>query len=83
MARENELLLSFQLNLVVPQPLSRVRHLAKTSAVESLKEKGIKPEDTVIDVIPANFENMPKAMAKVLPPFFPVGSCTVNVYSKA
>ncbi|TWI68620.1 hypothetical protein LZ24_02456 [Desulfobotulus alkaliphilus] len=47
----------------------------------SYRRRGQK--DAVIDVIPANFENMPKAMAKVLPPFFPVGSCTVNVYSKA
>ncbi|TYT74476.1 hypothetical protein [Desulfobotulus mexicanus] len=83
MTREKELILSFQLNFVMPQPLSKVQSLAKASALETLKEKGIKPEDAEIVLIPSGFEKLSTIMAKLLPPFFPVGRCTVNVYSKS
>jgi hypothetical protein len=80
---EKKLIFTFQLNFSIPQPLSRVRDIANTNALEGLKEKGIDPESAEILVTPANVARVPLFMLRILPSFILISSCIVEVYAKS
>lgn len=82
MAEKMELLESSLLCLLIPQPLHQIRKMVRQSAEEKYAETGIPAKELVVEVLPLSGMSGSSLFQKLMPPFMPVGRCTVEIWRK-